>query len=389
MAYMVKLSLLIVWGMMSQCANGATNSAISPPPQEKRILRYDGIKTYLEGLSDTELAVILSKGTLIQKSIGGACSKIEMDGVPIFVKMIPLNDIEGAPENRESTKNLFDLPTVYQYGVMSSGFNVWREVASHQRTTHWVLSGETSHFPLMYHHRILPCEKSVINEKDIAEKMLPWKEEKAIEARLRANHVASKHIVLFLEYIPYTLIEWLEKKSTHCDSLDKTIQMIHDNILTLVNFMNGKGMLHFDTHFNNILTDGERLYLTDFGLATASNFILSEEEKQFFKKHHNYDRSYGVTQLTDWILNYAFGPLAKKRSDGGIYLDSILKDYAFGKTPTTVPKELTPFLESILKRYATITLVMDLFLHNLRTNNNKRNIRYPFEEIETLWAKMF
>jgi tRNA A-37 threonylcarbamoyl transferase component Bud32 len=34
--------------------------------------------------------------------------------------------------------------------------------------------------------------------------------------------------------------------------------------------MNSNGLMHFDAHFQNILTDGQRLYLADLGLSSPS-----------------------------------------------------------------------------------------------------------------------
>ncbi|MFF2503082.1 hypothetical protein ACFVTY_06840 [Streptomyces sp. NPDC058067] len=49
--------------------------------------------------------------------------------------------------------------------------------------------------------------------------------------------------------------------------------------------MNSRGLLHFDAHFQNILTDGRRLYFADFGLALSSRFDLSPSEAGFFERH--------------------------------------------------------------------------------------------------------
>ena len=55
-----------------------------------------------------------------------------------------------------STKNLYDLPTYYQYGVGSAGFGVFRELVANIKTTNWVLQGAIANFPLLYHARIIP-----------------------------------------------------------------------------------------------------------------------------------------------------------------------------------------------------------------------------------------
>ncbi len=55
--------------------------------------------------------------------------------MPIFVKQIPLTDLEKQPENFRSTANIFKLPLSYQYGIGSAGFGAWRELATHIMTT--------------------------------------------------------------------------------------------------------------------------------------------------------------------------------------------------------------------------------------------------------------
>ena len=35
--------------------------------------------------------------------------------------------------------------------------------------------------------------------------------------------------------------------------------------------MNTHGLVHFDAHFGNVLTDGRRLFVADFGLATSAS----------------------------------------------------------------------------------------------------------------------
>ena len=152
--------------------------------------------------------------------------------------------------------------------------------------------------------------------------------------------------------------------------------MVERNLKDTVAFINAKGMLHFNAHFHNILTDGEQLYFSDFGLATSSQFALSKEELQFFQNHQNYDRCYVVTTLTSWIISRVFG---KDR------FDEVLNDYANGKTPLLLPAALTPYLSSIVKRYARITLKMNTFFKTLREEKKKLLIRLT--KREQLWIE--
>ncbi|ADI39238.1 hypothetical protein [Waddlia chondrophila] len=154
---------------------------------------------------------------------------------------------------------------------------------------------------------------------------------------------------------------WLRQQLSKEDgSIDKAIEMVEHNLKDTVAFINAKGMLHFDAHFHNILTDGELLYFSDFSLATSFQFALSKEELQFFQNHQNYDRCYVVTTLTSWIISRVFGK---------DHFDEVLNDYANGKTPLVLPAALTPYLSSIVKRYASITLKMNTFFKTLREEN--------------------
>ncbi len=57
--------------------------------------------------------------------------QIEVDNISIFVKQILVTELELKPNHFMSTANLFNLPMCYQYGIGSSGFSAWRELAAH------------------------------------------------------------------------------------------------------------------------------------------------------------------------------------------------------------------------------------------------------------------
>lgn len=75
-----------------------------------------------------------------------------MGSEKVFVKRIPLTDL--GHENPFSARNLYSLPTFYNYGVGSAGFGAFRELFAHAKTTNWVLAGEIETFPLLSHYRI-------------------------------------------------------------------------------------------------------------------------------------------------------------------------------------------------------------------------------------------
>ena len=56
--------------------------------------------------------------------------------------------------------------------------------------------------------------------------------------------------------------------------------------------LQSREMVHFDAHWANIITDGARYRLVDFGLAMSANMESSETERTFLSGHLHYD--YGV-----------------------------------------------------------------------------------------------
>ena len=344
-----------------------------------RVSQYKTVSKHLENLNDDELLALLKEGKPLQSGWGSTV-KLEIEGIPIFVKQVPLNEIEGKSKDIKSTENLFNLPVYYQYGVGSGGFSVWRELAAHEITTQWVLTNESQNFPLMYHWRILDNfqEKKPFDEEEFKKYVAYWDNSSAIGERVRANHLASANVVLFIEYIPETLKSWLSKESKKGNvAIDRAIEMVEKNLQETTFFLCKKDMLHFDAHFHNIMTDGERLYFSDFGLAISSRFALSKDELQFFHTHKNYDRYYVATKLTNWIVGNAFG----KDS-----VDKILQVYAEGKKPDSIPDSLTPFLSSIVKRYAPLSLKMNNFFESL--TKQAKETPYPIKELDGIWGEI-
>lgn len=110
-------------------------------------------------LSDHALAELVASGTPAGTGIGGRATLLEVDGVRIFVKRVPLTATELEPGHVRSTANIFDLPPHFHYGIGaigSPGFGAWRELAVHEMTTDWVRSGSFPGFPLLHHWRVLP-----------------------------------------------------------------------------------------------------------------------------------------------------------------------------------------------------------------------------------------
>ncbi|WP_434444962.1 hypothetical protein [Lentzea sp. E54] len=262
-----------------------------------RLASHAAVSAALSLLGDRELGDLVDRATPIGAGIGGPTALLDVEGTPVFVKRVPLTDLELRPEHVGSTANLYDLPMHTHYGVGligSPGFGAWRELAVHTMTTDWVLAREYEGFPLMYHWRVLPHPGQALPaELDGAAGY--WGPE--MRPRIEALRDSRASIALFLEYVPQNLHDWLNAQ----DDLEGACEMVERELAAGVEFMNSRGLLHFDGHFGNILTDGERLYFADYGLAISSRFDLSGEETAFFAENQDFDRCYTVTHLVMWF----------------------------------------------------------------------------------------
>lgn len=265
--------------------------------------QYNYVCNKLSCMSDASVLSLLSTWKSGHVGIGGVSILGEIDSNPIFVKRIPLTNLETTIKNYRSTANIFNLPMSFQYGIGSLGFGAWRELASHIITSNWVLTDLCANFPIMYHWRVLPDTTNDINLtywKDDAGYLNYWDNNKAIKRRLTSLRNSSQSIYIFLEYFPKNLSKYL-KAVVNANERDLVKGNIIKNIfaqLTKVNdFMQANDFLHMDAHLENILMDDDNVYLSDFGLSISSLFELSEAEKDFMYKHQKYD-SYS----TDYFL---------------------------------------------------------------------------------------
>ena len=243
-------------------------------------------------MSDSRLAAAVAAGEALGTGIGGRSAVLDVDGVRVFVKRVPLTDLEA--RHPGSTANLFALPLFFQYGIGSAGFGAWRELAAHRMTTAWVRSGAHGAFPELYHWRVLPDSPpaGMYDEFGGLDRAVAfWDGSAAVRTRLTAISEATASVVLFLEYVPWTLDAW--SRANPAARLDG----IEAQLTATTEFLSARGFVHFDAHFGNVLTDGERLRFADFGLATSTAFTLSAEETRFLTGHLRYDHACVVTEL--------------------------------------------------------------------------------------------
>jgi hypothetical protein len=324
---------------------------------------HDVVASRLAALSDDHLAALLVEIASGRANIhGNQSGVIEVDGAKVFVKQIALTDLERTAENEGSAANLFELPMFYHYGVVSAGFGAWRELTACLKAGAWALSGECPHFPLVYHWRVLPrkapARRSAKQRARLQRGVDYWEQSDAVRARLEAIFAASASLVLFLEYVPSTVEAWLAERlagERPDAAAEAAILRVHDQWRATASFMNERGMLHFDLNASNVLTDGERVYAADFGLALYADFDLSPAERGFFETHRLYDRCY-----VDWAFVEWLAPDAEP------------------------PPVLTPALSALVDRCAPVADRLRTFFEALREES--KTTPYPAAELEAAVA---
>ncbi|MYW08175.1 protein kinase family protein [Streptomyces sp. SID2563] len=338
-------------------------------PDGGRAAVHAAVATRLALLSDRRLGREVAAATPLSSGLGGRAAELDVDGTRVFVKRVPLTDLELRPEHVRSTANLFGLPLFYQYGIGSAGFGAWRELAAHILTTRWVLDGAHPDFPLMYHWRVLPDtppQGYMDALGGIEGAVAHWEGHPAVRARLEAIGRSTASLVLFLEHVPHTLGSWLaDRRAAAARGGEAPPYARIDAALTRgADFMSTQGFVHFDAHFRNVLTDGRSIRFADFGLALSTAFELSAEESAFLAAHRAYDR------------HYVAGDLLRHHLSDEVYDAAFLRAWLAGTRPAAVPPEAA----ALLDRHAPAALALDAFHHSLLKES--RRTPYPAAAID-------
>lgn len=335
-----------------------------------RLAAHGAASTALSLYSDHRLRELVDAATPVGSGIGGKTVRLEVEGIPVFVKQVRLTDLELRPENVRSTADLFGLPSFCHYGVGTiggPGFGAWRELAAQIMTTNWVIAGDHEGFPLLHHWRVLPDRGQPLPEElaDVDRAVAYWGDGPEVRQRIEALQRSSASLMLFLEYIPQNLHEWLGAQVEAGGAVaERACAMVEDELEAGISFMNARGLLHFDAHFENILTDGQRLYFADYGLAISSGFELSEGEAAFFDEHRGYDRNLSLTHLVNWltVALYGYGP--QERGE-------FVRSCAEGVTPEGAPAGIA----ALLVKHAPLAAVVGDF--HRRFQRVSRTTPYP------------
>jgi hypothetical protein len=173
-----------------------------------------------------------------------------------------------------------------------------------------------------------------------------------VRTRLESLATASWSLVLFFEYIPYPLRGWLRE-----DPVGKAV-VVERQLSEIVAFLRDRELLHMDGHFGNMLTDGERIYLADLGLATSPRFDLSAAERDFAERNATHDAGYASMELVDWLVTAVSGVPA---SGGPVARNEYVRRCATGHIPAGVP----PAVAGVLARHAPAAASMNGFYWRL------------------------
>lgn len=338
-----------------------------------RASAFGAVSARLSLLSDRRLGEAVASATPRGSGVGGRTGEFEVGGTPVFVKRIPLTDLESRPQNVRSTANVFGLPAFYQYGVGSSGFGAWRELAVHAMTTGWVLGGVCADFPLMYHWRVLPDSppRGFADEfGGIDGAVAHWEGSSAVRERLEAIGRSSASVVVFLEHLPQTLAARLaaDREAGPGDGYGPRYAWAEERVMRTAAFMRSRGLVHFDAHFHNVLTDGRSIRFADFGLALSAEFDLSPTESAFLAAHRAYDSDY----LANHLLRHHL-PAALR---GGREHDVFLRRWIAGDRP----EGIAPEIAAVVDRHARTALRVDGFQRRL-LHESKRT-PYPVSAAE-------
>ncbi|MCU1688011.1 MAG: hypothetical protein JWQ81_8750 [Amycolatopsis sp.] len=318
-----------------------------------RCARHEKLSTLLASRDDVELAALVDMAKVGSVGVGGGSATLDIDGVPVFVKRIPLTDRELAQPR--STANLFALPMFCQYGMGGPGFNAWRELAANIIVTDAVLAGETESFPLLYHWRVLPGRAPIAAEHaDIDTAVAAQDDCPAVRVRLEALATASSSLVLFCEYLPHPILDWLDK-----DPAGKAGQL-EQQLSQIVAFLRDRELLHMDGHFGNMRSDGKRIYLTDFGLVTSPRFDLSAAELDFVQRNATHDAGYAAMRLVNWLVTTLCG--VEMPAGGGF---ATRNEYVLRCATGHIPNDVPPSVAAILTRHAPAAARMNSFYWKL------------------------
>jgi hypothetical protein len=335
-------------------------SEVEAKTLRERRRRWQAASEALTSLNDDEVAALLSDSR-VGHGIGGAHAVLNVGDVKVFAKSVPLTEEER--RSARTTANVFGLPANCQYGVGSPSSNVWRELAAHEQTTGWVLEGSHDSFPLLYHWRLLPGSDYEVQPEhaDVEAAVAFFGGDRSVARRIQATAAAQWSVVLFLEHVPWNVEEWLGWELARDDAAAAAaIEFLQRTLPVSLRRMNDCGLFHFDSHLSNILTDGDAVYISDFGLVTSTGFDLTPVERRFVDDHQLHDPAYTISRVVNQVVTALSGIVDPQDPDYGVR-NAYIRHCAESGEAVGVP----PAIAAFITRFAPLVVVMNDFYWQL------------------------
>jgi serine/threonine protein kinase len=239
-----------------------------------------------------------------------------------------------------------------------------------------VLDGVIDNFPLLLHHRVtrraVPSNVTLLTTED--DYIRGWNSNEAIAAYANARATADQELWLVLEYVPHVVGSWLLENQSRVDD-------VVEQLVKTISFLGAHGIVHFDAHFGNVVTDGDTVYLTDFGLTLDAAFDLSEQERSFLARHAHYDLALVIANIGT-APTWAF--LALDADDRAAlwqrheFLQRATHPAEIGlafvshpEAMTSGPLQFEPAYIEVIERYRDPILAMLTFIRELSDNPRK------------------
>jgi hypothetical protein len=213
-----------------------------------------------------------------------------------------------------------------------------------------------------------------------------WNSNENIGRYMLARADASYELALFLEHMPYAVEPWL---LAHPNKIGQVL----GDLRNAVTFLRKNGIVHFDANFDNVLSDGEQAYLTDFGLVLDRRFTLTQDEALLLKQSAYYDYGevlasvgfllYGIyAALSDddkqkVLEKYKVGDEMYTAEKMSILLQNIEEIIAAG-----IMKADKSYVTIILKYRSIIVLFLDFFVSMRR--NKQKDTKFPHAKLMRL-----
>jgi len=315
---------------------------------EERIKKYNNLAhkfVYMDNKTIKDICKKTSKSDGIVR--WGQTGIVNINGIKVFYKKLPLAKL--FEQNQLDTSNLYKLPAYYNYGYGSAGINPWRELITHINLSEYVISGEIPNFPILYHWRVIEDEETNFHS-GFDEKLLKRfgnnpQIKKYLEDRLKSKY----KIIIFLEFIPNVLYEYIKHNPKYLKKYDLESKKILD-------FLKSKGILDLDAHWGNYLVDSDsNLYLTDFGLVLDKNFNLDLDEKKFMNSNAKLPYFYAAESVYSFChyqlesnpkLNKEFTKELKNQLGKMNYVNTIIKSIDYIIKILQLPKIYAQYIKS-------------------------------------------